>query len=69
MRPLWIAYCTVQKMSGADILPYDEFILSVLTGDMSEKVSPKLPKRTAENIEADFLSIVEADKLGMRKEI
>lgn len=67
-RPLWIAHYTIQKMSGAEPLPYDEFILSILKGETPGATPATAPKRAASEIEAELLSVVEADRLKRRKE-
>ena len=67
-RPLWIAHYAIQKMSGAEPLPYDEFILSILEGESPGATPATAPRRAASEIEEELLSIVEADRLKRRKE-
>ena len=66
-RPLWIAHYAIQKMSGAEPLPYEEFILSILKNETLD-LPPAASKRTPEEIVRDFLSHVEAARLKMREE-
>lgn len=67
-RPLWIAHYAIQKMSGAEPLPYDEFIFSILDGEATGGTPATAPRRAAEEIEEELLSVVEADRLKRRKE-
>ena len=59
-RPLWIAHYAVQKIAGADPMPYDEFLLSILSDEAPEVKAPA--KRSAEEIEEEFLRIVEISR-------
>jgi hypothetical protein len=55
-------------MSGAEPLPYDEFILSILESESPGATPATAPRRAASEIEEELLSIVEADRLKERKE-
>lgn len=63
MFPLWLANYAVSKMrdESAEIMDFEEFLQSTLEAG---KAPPKKQKkqRTAEDIMAEFIPLVEADR-------
>lgn len=63
MFPLWLANYAVSKMrdESAEIMDFEEFLQSTLeAGEAPTKKTEK--KRTAEDIMAEFMPLVEADR-------
>ena len=60
VRPLWIAHYAIKKLNGEDPVSYEDLLHSLLSDDCSAEI--KREERTPESIEAEFLSIVEADR-------
>ena len=59
--PLWLANYAVAKLSGNEVMDYEEFINSAF--DTPQKPAEiKNTKRTAEDIMAELMPLVEADK-------
>lgn len=60
--PLWLANYTVAKLTGADeVMDFEEFINTTLSDKAAPKAAPKKEK-TAEDIMAELMPLVEADK-------
>lgn len=59
--PLWLANYLIAKLQGAEqVMDFEEFMK--LTTSPGEAPKPKIQKRTAEDIMAEFMPLVEADK-------
>lgn len=59
--PLWLANYLIAKLQGAEqVMDFEEFMKQTTSPAATPK--PKIQKRTAEDIMADFMPLVEADK-------
>lgn len=61
LLPLWLVNYAVAKFKGDELsMSYDEFLKATLSSE--ETPAPKKTVRTAAEIEADFMRLVEIDK-------
>lgn len=59
--PLWLANYAVSKLKGGEVaMDYEEFLASVFNKPGTPK--PKRKIKTADEIVAEFMPLVEADK-------
>lgn len=64
--PLWLVNYAVSKIKpGLEVMDYDEYIASVLSDEPVHE-QKQATKKTAEDIMAEIMPFVEADKRNMR---
>lgn len=60
--PLWLANYAVSKLTGAgEVMDFEEFMETTLSGAAAQSAAPK-KQRTTEDILAELMPFVEADK-------
>lgn len=59
--PLWLANYALGKLHGAEVMDYEEFISQTLKPETAP-IKPTKKRKTADEIIAEFMPIVEADR-------
>lgn len=59
--PLWLANYALGKLQGAEVMDYEEFINQTLE-PATAPIKPTKKEKTADEIIAEFMPIVEADR-------
>lgn len=64
LMPLWLVSFAISRFKGEEIMDFEEFIRQSLDdGNDEAPKAPARPKRSGEEIMAEFMPIVDADRL------